>query len=182
MKKLAKLFAIAASLTALIFSGCSNLVDDASIEGETIKLEGSRRLTLYATGSTDNLVFPESSGRMILPAALDGTGLTFVLFAENQLDSTKKTAKKVTFAATSGSNGRTGTVDIDLDTSKYSLTLYALKADITVDNDLTRGTKMEGTIIDDVLAFMVNYDMEVLKISNDNDSKMEIIDTAINAK
>ena len=60
--------------------------------------------------------------------------------------------------------------------------LYNVLEYITVDNDLTRGTKMEGTIIDDVLAFMVNYDMEVLKISNDNDSKMEIIDTAINAK
>ncbi len=165
MKKLAKLFAIAASLTALIFSGCSNLVDDASIEGESIKLEGSRRLTLYATGSTDNLVFPESSGRMILPAALDGTGLTFVLFAENQLDSTKKTAKKVTFAATSGSNGRTGTVDIDLDTSKYSLTLYALKADITVDNDystaLTAVTGNANTVLKATATVDMRYNEKV---------------------
>lgn len=165
MKKLAKLVALAASLTALIFSGCSNLVDDASIEGDTIKAGGSKRLTLYATGSTKNLVFPESSGRMILPAALDGTGLTFVLFAENQLDSTKKIAKKVTFAATSGSNGRTGTVDIDLDTSKYTLTLYALKDDITVDNDystaLTAVTSSPNTVLKATATVDMRYNEKV---------------------
>lgn len=60
--------------------------------------------------------------------------------------------------------------------------LYNALEYITVDNDLTRGTKMDGTIVDSVLVFMVNYDMEVFKISNDNDSKMEVIDTSINAK
>lgn len=132
MKKLAKLVALAASLTALIFSGCSNLVDDASIEGDTIKAGGSKRLTLYATGSTENLVFPEDSGRMILPAALDGNDLKFVLFAQDQLDNTKQYCKKVTFVATAGSNGRTGTVDIDLTTSKYTLYLYALTEDVNI--------------------------------------------------
>lgn len=60
--------------------------------------------------------------------------------------------------------------------------LYNALEYITVDNDLTRGTKMDGTIVDNVLVFMVNYDMEVFKVSNDNDSKMEVIDTSINAK
>lgn len=60
--------------------------------------------------------------------------------------------------------------------------LYNTLEYITVDNDLTRGTKMEGTIVDNVLSFMVNYDMEVLKVYDDNDNNMELIDITINTK
>lgn len=54
---------------------------------------------------------------------------------------------------------------------------------ITVDGDLTRGTKMEGTIDNDVLAFVVNYDMYVFK-EDDTASKdmMNTIDTTVKAK
>lgn len=34
---------------------------------------------------------------------------------------------------------------------------------ITVDGDLTRGTEMNGEIVDGVLSFFVNYDMFVIK-------------------
>ena len=60
--------------------------------------------------------------------------------------------------------------------------LYNALEYITVDNDLTHGTKMEGTIVDNVLSFMVNYDMEVLKVYDDNDNNMELIDITINTK
>ena len=36
MKKLSKLIALAVALIGVTFAGCSNLVDDATIEGETI--------------------------------------------------------------------------------------------------------------------------------------------------
>ncbi|MBQ7752226.1 MAG: hypothetical protein IJR80_01035, partial [Treponema sp.] len=126
MKKLAKLFALTASLTALIFSGCSNLVDDATIEGDSIKPDGSKTLTIFATGDSDSITFTPQNGRMILPDALDGNGLVFYLLGTDEISGLTITTKEVNFVGTS-SDGRTGTVEVDLKTSKYKLELYAVE-------------------------------------------------------
>ncbi len=127
MKKLTKVFAAALSLFVLSLTGCSNLVDDATIQGDTIKAKTERTLTIYATGSESNITFPDASARTILPAALDGENLHFYLWGKDKLGSNTDIEKprKVTFYATAGSNGREGSVELDLPTSQYTLYLVA---------------------------------------------------------
>lgn len=48
---------------------------------------------------------------------------------------------------------------------------------ITVDGDLTRGTEMNGEIIDGVLSFFVNYDMFVIKKQEEQTSMENIQQT-----
>ena len=51
--------------------------------------------------------------------------------------------------------------------------LYNALEYITVDGDLVRGTKMEGNMVgNDVLAFMVNYDMYVFKVDTEESIDM----------
>lgn len=130
MKKITKLFALAVSFVALSLTACSNLVDDATIEGDSIKAKTERTLTVFATGSTDRVIFPEeSSGRTILPAALQESNLSFYIWGTNLLDTNDtsvNTPEKVDFVATAGTNGREGTVELDLPVSQYTLYLAAV--------------------------------------------------------
>lgn len=59
--------------------------------------------------------------------------------------------------------------------------LYNALEYITVDGDLVRGTKMEGNMVgNDVLAFMVNYDMYVFKKDTEESiDMMGEIDTSV---
>lgn len=52
---------------------------------------------------------------------------------------------------------------------------------ITVDGDLTRGTGMNGELVDDVLSFFVNYDMFVIK-EQESEPTMETIEQNTNVK
>lgn len=141
MKKITKLFALAVSFVALSLTACSNLVDDATIEGDSIKAKTERTLTVFATGSTDRVIFPEkSSGRTILPDALQESNLNFYIWGKNLLDSSDnsiKNPKKVEFVATAGTNGREGTVELDLPVSQYTLYLAAVKKSDLNDNTAT---------------------------------------------
>ena len=52
---------------------------------------------------------------------------------------------------------------------------------ITVDGDLTRGTGMNGELVDNVLSFFVNYDMFVIK-EQESEPTMETIEQNTNVK
>lgn len=134
MKKMTKVFAAALSLFVLSFTGCSNLVDDATIQGDTIQAKTERKLTIYATGSESNVTFPAPSSRTILPASLDGENLYFYLWGEDKLGSNNDIEKprQVTFYATAGSNGREGSVELDFPTSQYTLYLVASKDAVSI--------------------------------------------------
>lgn len=58
--------------------------------------------------------------------------------------------------------------------------LYDCLELITVDNELTRGKRMKGEIVDGVLSFFINYDMFVYKAENQD--VMEELEVSTKAK
>lgn len=58
--------------------------------------------------------------------------------------------------------------------------LYDCLELITVDNELTRGKRMKGEIVDGVLSFFINYDMFVYKVENQD--VMEELEVSTKAK
>ena len=161
MKKLTKLFAAAVSLLALSFAGCSNLVDDATIAGDTITLGNAKILTIEAKGDESSVVFPDASARTILPGALDGQNLTFYLWGTDKLTGSAgiEAPSEVKFYAKAGTNGRTGSVELDLPTSQYELVLAATEAAVDFSTATTASDKQNKVKAAAVLYATATVDM-----------------------
>ncbi|MBQ9207846.1 MAG: hypothetical protein IJ158_14190 [Treponema sp.] len=147
MKKISKLLALAAAVSALFFASCSDLSDssDAIVSDSIDKSASSDKeygIQLYAEdgdaldltkwGVTDSTT---SSSRTIVAEGL-GTNLTvtsqvtFWLYGTNQLngsDTSISNPKSVTFTLDSNST-TTGKVTLGLSASRWNLTLVACDA------------------------------------------------------
>ena len=131
MKKLSKLIALAVTLTVAAFTGCSNLVDDATIDNGVV-IDGCKNLTIDVASDGNVVTFANSSSRLIAPDTLKGTtGYSFILWGEEKLGlasaattkSSLATPKAVTFTADTDSTTR-GTVTLNnLQISAYELNL-----------------------------------------------------------
>ena len=135
MRKLSKLIATAVSLIAVSFTGCSNLVDDATIDSEAVTT-GARSVTLTATSENDIVKFSNGSARMIMPDQIDATtGYDFWLFGENETtgttidlsDVTKYPNGHVVSFLPTGTSTTKGTVTLTLDIARYKMNLYVCK-------------------------------------------------------
>mgnify|MGYP007069840053 CR=1 FL=1 len=135
MKKLLKWIATASVAIALIgasFTSCSNLVDDATIDGGSTST-GAKNVTITASSQDDIVTFGNGSSRMIMPGQLNATeGFKFWLFGTNKTTGTSLTATgtEVTLAAASGTTTK-GTVTLDLDIAQYELSLYMIASSTT---------------------------------------------------
>lgn len=131
MKKLSKWFACAISLITLSLTACSNLVDDATIEGATI--QGKKTVTLTATSDGNIVQFENSSSRTIMPGIIkaNNTDHKFFLWTKNITNGgTEEFLGKDTaieFTADSGNIAK-GTVSMTLDVAQYELELYCVPA------------------------------------------------------
>ena len=132
MKKLTKMIALAIGLVTVAFSGCKNILSDATIAGEGIT--AGSQITLYATSENDIITFSDGSARLIMPGTINGTtGYTFYLWGTDKLDSSNtslKTPQVVTFTA-SGTSTTKGSVNLDLAVSQWELTLAVLPSTAT---------------------------------------------------
>lgn len=136
MRKLSKLIATAVSLIAVSFTGCSNLVDDATIDSGAVTTE-ARSVTLTATSENDIVKFSNGSARMIMPDQIDATsGYDFWLFGENETtgttidlsDVTKYPNGHVVSFLPTGTSTTKGTVTLTLDIARYKMNLYVCKS------------------------------------------------------
>jgi len=133
MKKAEKLGFFLMSIALLLIVNCKDLKDESTIIGDGLKLP--KTLTVVATGSVDSVVFPVlKSGRQIVPASLNGSNLYFYLWGDDKLEVSKSVSpRKIDFYASSGTNGRTGTIELmDLEESQYELFLVATQSEISL--------------------------------------------------
>ena len=128
MKKLSKwiaFFTVAIGLLVTSFSSCSNLVDDATIDGGSTSIS-AKSITITASSQDDIVKFGNAASRMIMPGQLDATtGYKFWLVGENKTTGAAVAIKSVEFKADSGDTTK-GTVTLDLDIAQYELRLYVV--------------------------------------------------------
>lgn len=151
MKKLSKLIATAVTLIAVAFTGCSNLVDDATIDSGVVTT-GGKAVTLTASSDGEIVKFSNSSSRMIMPDQLDATnGYHFWLFGENETtgdaidlsDVTKYPNGHIIDFLPTGTSTTTGTVTLNLDIARYKMNLYVCptSAKATINGGTTAAAK-----------------------------------------
>ena len=136
MRKLSKLIATAVSLIAVSFTGCSNLVDDATIDSGAVTT-GAKSVILTATSDNDIVKFSNGAARMIMPDQIDATsGYDFWLFGENETtgatidlsDVNKYPNGHVVSFLPTGTSTTKGTVTLTLDIARYKMNLYVCKS------------------------------------------------------
>lgn len=137
MKKLSKwiaFFTVAIGLLVTSFSSCSNLVDDATIDGGSTSIS-AKSITITASSQDDIVKFGNGASRMIMPGQLDATtGYKFWLVGENKTTGAAVAIKSVEFQAASGDTTK-GTVTLDLDIAQYELRLYVVPTSETPANE-----------------------------------------------
>jgi len=150
MKKITRLIAGAIAFAGLMITGCNNIVDDSVITNNETNVN-KRTLTITASGSTENLKFsekPADGSKSILPAALDGNDLKFYLWYKNEITGVLQEPKTdTTFYASADKFGREGTVELDLDTSKYTMYLAATKSTVSVSGTTGDGDKVKAAAV-----------------------------------
>lgn len=128
MKKLSKwiaFFTVAIGLLVTSFSSCSNLVDDATIDGGSTSIS-AKSITITASSQDDIVKFGNAASRMIMPGQLDATtDYKFWLVGENKTTGAAVAIKSVEFKAASVDTTK-GTVTLDLDIAQYELRLYVV--------------------------------------------------------
>lgn len=152
MKKLSKLLALAAGLTTLFFTACSDISDDSSgtmTNGVIDKTSSAKEYNVSFVASDGSALELESLGinsdtissRTIVADAIDiSSGVKFYIWGKDEINPTTNTVspKEVKFVADTGSK-TSGTVVLDYSASKYFFVLAAVPSDkepntLTIDN------------------------------------------------
>lgn len=128
MRKLSKLIVTAVALIAVSFTGCSNLVDDATIDSGFVTT-GAKAVVLTATSDSDIVKFSNGAGRMIMPGQINATsGYEFWLYGTNETtgQAISLADHTIPFEAI-GTDTTKGSVTLTLDIARYKLNLYVCK-------------------------------------------------------
>lgn len=177
MKKLSKLvLAVAGALSLMFASGCSNISDDATIEGGSVN-----GYTANVDGAKTDISF---GSRTIIPAAYDGENdLSYFLTYKKQtetdyalytVDATTGEVKLTTTTTTDATTGETKTKTsflISLPNNAYDFILYAVKkadvANVSLTNLSSAAVLASKTQADlsrgDAISFTLKSDNTLLK-------------------